>query len=309
MKMAKRLYLHVCKIGRILKKNKMGERIYCFAEISGIHKIIDSWFNRKLANYNEKHPTMQMIESKEFFNRNHKRIKNVLNLLSDKESKEVLVNMIKFRCFNKYSELPSFSVEEQYFVNQFFKYNDKEVFIDCGAYNGDSIDKFKKHMKQIGKRYKIVAFEPDYRNYRELVKKHPDIIAIQAGVWKEDGELFFKVNGPTDSVLLEAGKSEKSNIQDKGRVSRVPVKSIDNTYECKRASFIKMDIEGSEYNALLGAKNIISANKPKLAICIYHSDEDMLRIAELIHSMVPEYQLFIRQHSDTLCETVLYAVC
>ena len=79
--------------------------------------------------------------------------------------------------------------------------------------------------------------------------------------------------------------------------------------ECRNATFIKMDIEGSEYNALLGGQEVICNNKPKLAICIYHSDEDMLRLIELIHDMVPEDSLFIRQHSNSICETVLYAVC
>ena len=68
-----------------------------------------------------------------------------------------------------------------------------------------------------------------------------------------------------------------------------------------------MDIEGSELPALKGAVNIIKRNKPKLAICIYHSDSDMIDIAEWIHTVVPEYRLFVRQHSWEITETVLYA--
>lgn len=91
-------------------------------------------------------------------------------------------------------------------------------------------------------------------------------------------------------------------------VIKVPVRSLDQVAECKDATFIKMDIEGSEYYALVGARNVICKNKPKLAICMYHSDEDMLRLVELIHEMVPEYRFYIRQHSNSVCETVLYAV-
>ena len=83
---------------------------------------------------------------------------------------------------------------------------------------------------------------------------------------------------------------------------------MDHCDEAQAATFIKMDIEGAEMNALRGARTIIQKNKPKLAICIYHSDEDMLRLAEWIHETVPEYKLYVRQHSNCICETVLYAV-
>lgn len=61
-------------------------------------------------------------------------------------------------------------------------------------------------------------------------------------------------------------------------------------------------------DALKGARMTIQTNYPKLAICIYHSDEDMLRIIEYIHELVPEYRLYVRHHSKSNVETVLYAV-
>ncbi|WP_442857226.1 FkbM family methyltransferase [Butyrivibrio sp. INlla18] len=72
------------------------------------------------------------------------------------------------------------------------------------------------------------------------------------------------------------------------------------------ATFIKMDIEGAEKNAILGAAHIIKKNKPKLVICIYHSDGDMMNIQLVIHEMVPEYKLYVRHHSNSYPETVLY---
>ncbi len=60
--------------------------------------------------------------------------------------------------------------------------------------------------------------------------------------------------------------------------------------------------------ALKGAENIIRNNRPKLAVCIYHSDQDMVEIIKYIHQLVPEYRLYVRQHSDSYIETVLYAV-
>jgi hypothetical protein len=69
-----------------------------------------------------------------------------------------------------------------------------------------------------------------------------------------------------------------------------------------------MDIEGAEIDALYGAKNTIINNKPKLAICIYHSNEHFYEIPLLIHNWVPEYRIYVRHHSYTAADTVMYAV-
>ena len=73
-------------------------------------------------------------------------------------------------------------------------------------------------------------------------------------------------------------------------------------------TLIKMDIEGDELAALRGAKNTIIKYKPKLAICIYHSDNDFVDIINYIHKLVPEYKIFIRQHAPFELETVMYAI-
>ncbi len=310
----RKIYLWICDLARKLRRKKYGKKIWNFLEIIGIQAIADRVFRYGMARENEKNPTALMIQSRTFFEKNNDRVKNVLSLLCDQESKDVFSKMIDFRCFSVYKKLPNYSVKTQYFFNDFFNYSENEVFVDCGAYNGDTIRKFKKYMKTRGKNgagggiRKIVAFEPDTNNYNDLVRNHPDIVAIQAGAWDKDGELSFLTGRPSGSEMLF--DTSKINIINKQEdIIKVPVKSIDNTEECRDATFIKMDIEGSEYNALLGAHKVIVTNKPKLAICIYHSDEDMLRIAELLHKMVPEYRFYIRQHSNTSCETVLYAVC
>ena len=68
-----------------------------------------------------------------------------------------------------------------------------------------------------------------------------------------------------------------------------------------------MDIEGAELDTLIGAEKTIKQNKPKLAVCIYHKIEDIITIPKYLHSIVPEYTFSVRQHSNSLLETVLYA--
>ena len=75
------------------------------------------------------------------------------------------------------------------------------------------------------------------------------------------------------------------------------------------AGFIKMDIEGAERNALIGAKNTIIKNKPVLTVCIYHKPEDFFDIPLLIEETVPgEYEYYVRQYRYGQSETVLYAM-
>lgn len=73
-------------------------------------------------------------------------------------------------------------------------------------------------------------------------------------------------------------------------------------------TFIKMDIEGAELEALHGCRDTIIKYRPKLAICVYHKPEDIIEIPSYIHEIVPEYKLYLRHHSKDLSETVLYAL-
>ena len=124
---------------------------------------------------------------------------------------------------------------------------------------------------------------------------------VEKGLSDNEGFVYFKPASSGGTIVEDDDKDDEGII-------RIPVISIDSVELCRNATFIKMDIEGSEMKALEGAKQTILCNKPKLTICIYHSDEDMVRIAEYIHSLVPEYKLYIRHHTSEKNETVLYAV-
>lgn len=78
--------------------------------------------------------------------------------------------------------------------------------------------------------------------------------------------------------------------------------------EREAPTFIKMDIEGAEKEALIGAEQIIRCHKPKLAICVYHKPEDIYVLPELINSFREDYRFYLRHYSNTIYETVLYAV-
>jgi len=233
-----------------------------------------------------------------FYTQNAKRVDTVANMLADEKSKNTYLGMVKFRQTRKKKDFPSAYYEKtQYFIEE-MKLRNNEVFIDCGAYIGDTIDEF---LKRCSAYKQIVAFEPELKNFEKLKAKHSNnskIILINAGAYDKDGIVNFE--GGAGSGTIIAGGGEAMSIQ---------VKTIDNL-DLEKVTFIKMDIEGAELNALKGAEKTIVRDKPKLAICIYHSDEDMICIAEYIHNLVPEYKLYVRQHYSFpwIGETVLYAI-
>ena len=235
-------------------------------------------------------------EAIDFYAQNVERIKAVANMLMDERSKSVYLKAWQYRQYRKKCDFPPYDWRPQYF--RMFQLGNDEVFIDCGAYVGDTLDGF---IKQCPAYKKIVAFEPNTKTYAQLQANHGntrDTILLNAGAYDKEGEVFFSGEGGSATITAENQKG----------VERIRVNAIDNL-NLEKVTFIKMDIEGAELNALKGAEKTILRDKPKLAICIYHSLEDMVCIAEYIHRLVPEYQLRVNHYEcyPVIYETVLYA--
>lgn len=188
--------------------------------------------------------------------------------------------------------------------NQYFDIFDanregKEVFIDGGGYNLETSLEFIRWSNNNYK--KIFVFEPDKFCFDKCLKKIKDcclenIELINCGLWSKRDELYFSSNGRGSSRINEGGDQ------------KIKLISIDELLKDEEVTFIKLDIEGSELEALKGAKKIIVKNRPRLAICIYHKMEDLWEIPEYILRLVPDYKLYIRHYTTYLYETVLYAI-
>jgi FkbM family methyltransferase len=232
-----------------------------------------------------------------FFGQNVERIKQITGFFYDDESKKTFNKMINFRQTGRKKDYISHGRRTQYFINDFFTYGKNEIFIDCGAYDGDTIENF---LKLPNMEYEqIIAFEPSVESFKRMEKKfnNQKIMLINAGVYDKDCELYLN-----EDIVSETPTGTKEE-------TIVKVKAIDNLNILKKVTFIKMDVEGAEMEALKGAKNTILRDKPRLGISIYHSDEDMLRVAEWIHATIPEYKLYCRHHCmyPFVFETILYA--
>lgn len=191
-----------------------------------------------------------------------------------------------------------YETENQYF-DEVIKFSENEVFLDVGGMDGGTSCIFAKHVNN--KYKKIYVFEPDKQNI-EKIKNNSEFQNLHNAEVLELGasnrkEMLRFISKPGEwSVISEVGNTT------------IECDAIDNILDNEWVTFIKMDIEGTELNALEGAKNTILKNKPKLAICIYHKPEDVIVILDYIKSLVPEYKLYLRHHTTIDFETVVYAV-
>ncbi|MDR0498179.1 MAG: FkbM family methyltransferase, partial [Holophagales bacterium] len=201
----------------------------------------------------------------------------------------------------------------QYFEDEFISLGDREVFVDGGAHEGQSAIAFIEKIKSAGGGYThVYSFEPSSGNFEEAVKntsRYPNVTVVQKGLWNTETELtFFDNNSAASSFVIIPKRAEES-----GKLLRkVPVTSLDTFFsgmpESDWPTFIKMDIEGAEKEALLGAANIIRCVKPKLAICAYHKPEDIYVLPRTIMKIRDDYKFAIRCHAEGPYDRVLYAV-
>ena len=231
---------------------------------------------------------------------NMEHYKKVYDLLQDEQSKQAFVYMMAAKLYMdiEYTD-QAYSPEKIYFSKNIFSFNN-DVYVDCGGYDGDTALDFLKTAPDAEKVYVfegIPELAETCRKKTMSVSDVTDIVVLPKAVYSHQCQLKF---------WSDTGTGE-SKVSSDGTIC-VEASSLDSEIH-ERVSFIKMDIEGSEKEALQGAERIIRQFTPKMAICIYHLADDFWKIPELILSINPNYRFYVRQHEPMcLSETVLYCV-
>lgn len=193
-------------------------------------------------------------------------------------------------------------------------YHQGTVFIDGGCYDCESSYQFAQWCG--GEYSSIIAFEPDPGNYAKCCKKIQDTPLlncrlINAGLSEQEGTAVFDSNNTMGSHIISAGLSAEfrslKSAQGHGNNISIRTVAIDDIVGDSTVGFIKMDIEGAEFDALHGAKNTIVRDKPLLAISVYHLRGDVFAIMDYLHQLLPEYRFLLRHYGVALFDTVLYA--
>lgn len=298
---------------------KTGERIAIvigFENYERAQKIVCDLQSESVNVYYIEDPFKFRYMEYDFFLKHLFEFQKAYDLLEDELSHEIFVAHLNAKisgcseCISKYKSESPYGYEFD-----LLDLKEDEVFVDCGAFDGDTIDEFIKIVN--GKYEGIYAFEPDYENAKKIENKKYSgkMKLIRKGAGEKEGMARFYVDGSLYSNFQNTemwGKSTRRDLyEDVDSCIDVPITTIDNVMDGNRVTLIKMDIEGSELSALKGATNTISRYHPKLAICVYHKSEDLYAITNYIHSFDTDtykYKYYIRQHAMDVTETVLYAI-
>lgn len=189
--------------------------------------------------------------------------------------------------------------EKQYFLNCFKGKLEGINIIDAGAYTGDTL---KELMEQGEDVCGVYCFEADENNYKKLKNFTKSLVyknkvhCEKLALWDIHTWLGMKFDYYSAQIDLKSNKID------------VETTTIDEYFADIKVGFIKMDIEGAELRALRGGMEVIKRDRPILAISVYHSLNDRVDIPEMLMDELENYHFFIRHHSYTYSETVMYCV-
>lgn len=237
----------------------------------------------------------------EIFNRDFIE-KNKDNLIAayelfDEDSKRIFAGCVDFMFGGELNVLKSITTEKYEVFENIIKLDKNETYLDLGAYRGDTVDEFLYYCNN---EYNgIIALEPDRRTFKKLsehINDIPNATAYQKAIYSENKSLIFS---------SKAGR--QSAISDKGE--EIEAVTVDEICKNKKVTYIKMDVEGAEYDALVGAEETLRVHKPKLNIALYHKSRDIFELPLKISEINPDYKFYIRRHPYIPCwDMNLYCV-
>lgn len=231
-----------------------------------------------------------------------RRVTEAFSLFGDAVSRAEFVAQIKWMTsWMDPADMPPVASEKTYLPLNNIAFSPEESFIDCGAYDGDTIRTF--FAVDVATNGYVAAFEPDPANwdalmrYTDALPKHlrERIESFPYALGRQRETLRFDAQGTVGSTISDTGSIE---------VQCIP---LDEMFASRPASYIKMDIEGAECDAIAGAAETIRKWRPVLAICIYHRQDHLWRIPLQIRDLCPDYRFILRRYEDEFGDVVCYA--
>lgn len=213
-------------------------------------------------------------------------LRRTWELLADETSRRCFAEVVRFKLTGRISCLRACETDKDEAFIRLLRPSDQEHFVDLGAYNGDTIRELLSYTD--GHFASITALEPDRRNFRKLSQYaahalHGVVRLEQAGAWSHDTVLTFAARAGRNSALARQGV-------------QTPMRAVDSVLRGAPCTLLKLDVEGSEREALFGAAQTIARDQPRMNIACYHRNEDLFALPALVHEMCPAHALYLRHH-------------
>ncbi|MBR2634678.1 MAG: FkbM family methyltransferase [Clostridia bacterium] len=215
-----------------------------------------------------------------YWNQHREELDRVEDMLTDPLSRKTFRSLLEYKISGRIGPLFSCEQNRTHAFEELVSFRRGDVFADLGAYDGDTALEWNRLHPDHGG---ILALEPNPKTFARLVKncrEIPRFWAEEAAAWSCEETLFFQEKGGRSASVCESGKK------------RVRGCALDRLIP--RADFIKFDVEGSEKEAIDGAKNLIRKCTPDLCISAYHRTEDLFSLPLQIKRLCPDYRVSIR---------------
>lgn len=223
------------------------------------------------------------------------------NLWTDEASRDEYLAQIEWRAKMQFA-FPEPVSHEIYFPNDLLALSARETFVDCGAFDGDTLRSFLGAVD--GEFEAAIGFEPDPQNFASLQAWAGDQTdAVRAKIEVAP----YAIADVAGTLRFAADGTEASSVREGGEIE-VQATTLDRYFGERRVTYLKMDIEGAELSALRGAARLIARERPVLAVCIYHQQSHIWEIPAQINAMVEDYDFFLRPHLLEGWDTVCYAI-
>jgi len=232
-------------------------------------------------------------------------VRRCFELLGDEHSRAEYVEQVRWRLTGDPRRLAHPVPGEQYLVTDIARPDPDDVVLDCGAYDGDTL---RSWLGARGPNFAAYfALEPDPGSRERLerfVSSLPPDVAARVHV------LPYSVAGHTGTQTFSATGSLSSSIAgDEGIVvDAIRLDDLADELMGYRPTFLKVDIEGAELDALGGANELITTSRPLVAIATYHRQDHLWRVPLAVHDLCGDHRLFLRPHNEQGWDLVLYAV-
>lgn len=236
------------------------------------------------------------IFNREFIEKHETELNAAYNLFEE-NSKNIFAGCVDFMFGGELETLKKITTEKNEVFENIIRLGSNESYLDLGAYRGDTVEEFLHYCN--GKYSDIIALEPDRRTFRKLeayLENIENSTAYQKAVYSENKNLIFSSKAGRQSTVSEKGEE-------------VEAVCVDSLCSDKTVTYIKMDVEGVEKEAVDGAKNTLKSQKPKLNIALYHRSEDIFSIPLQIARINSDYKFYLRRHPYIPCwDMNLYCV-
>ncbi len=158
---------------------------------------------------------------------------------------------------------------------KYYNFNKDDVILELGAYIGYYAIGISELLSDQGK---IIAVEASPDNFKILNKnisenKINNIIPLHKAIWNKKTELDFYLTENQKNSVNKYIVGDNESI----KVSADTVDNIVKDLNLTKIDFVRIQLNGVEYEALQGMSNVLINKKPKLLIAVPYINDEIIK--------------------------------